>query len=355
MHEDIIEKLYHEYTVHGFISEEYIFDELEKNSVSLFDVENICDQLLSRGAIIRNSDRIQYEEDVYDRSNIDYEKVFREVLEIDDSFFDFIEYIRGIQAPQHREWQNLMPQAKRNNMYARKRLFDMYIKVAVRIALGYAKRYKLPLDETIQSALIGLHVSIDKYDIMRQDNFSTYFPLWIRQYIIRDAQTRNPLMYFPTHMKERLFAIYDNIDAYYGYTSVTSMPEEELISSISTELECSSGEARKLFNYLIPFESIDGLLENEDNEILFSDYGRVKDKMDDKIEYDLNCEVLYLRLGLLTSREEEVLKQRYGIGCERAHTLEEVGHMFNVTRERIRQIEEKALRNLRRIYSKNEW
>ena len=80
-----------------------------------------------------------------------------------------------------------MPQVRLKNAYARNRIFEMYMKVAVRIALIHAKKYHLSLDETIQNAMMGLYVSIDKYETARQENFASYFPLWVRQYIMRDA------------------------------------------------------------------------------------------------------------------------------------------------------------------------
>lgn len=350
MHEDIIEKLYHEYTVRGFISEDYIFDVLEERGISLFDVEYICDHLLSKGVIIRDDAPTDDDEEEYDRSNIDYEEVFREVLEIDDSFTDFIEYIRGIKPPQHREWMNLMPQVKLNNAFARNRIFEMYMKVAVRIALVHSKRYQLPLDETIQNAMMGLHISIDKYETARQENFASYFPLWVRQYIMRDAQTLNPSVYFPTHVKEKLFAIYDNMEEYYGDIEERTEPGIELLQSIATELECSLDEARKLFDYLVPFESIEELLEDEENESLFSDDGIGSEEMVKSVEIRLDAEVLYERLKTLTSREETVVKMRYGIGFDHEYTLEEVGKELCITRERVRQIEAKAFRKIRRRY-----
>lgn len=350
MHEGIIEKLYQEYTVHGFISEDHIFDVLEENGISLFDVEYICDHLLSKGVIIRDDAPVDEDEEEYDRSNIDYEEVFREVLEIDDTFTDFIEYIRGIKPPQHREWMNLMPQVKLNNTYARNRIFEMYMKVAVRIALVHSKRYQLPLDETIQNAMMGLHISIDKYENARQENFATYFPLWVRQYIMRDAQTLNPSVYFPTHVKEKLFAIYDNMEDYFGEVEDRTEPGIELLQSIATELECSLDEARQLFDYLVPFESIEELMENEENEILFSDDGVGHENMVAKVESGSDADFLYEKLATLTPREQDVLCLRYGIGCDRAYTLEEVGNEFCVTRERVRQIEAKAMRKLRKRF-----
>lgn len=350
MHEGIIEKLYQEYTVHGFISEDHIFDVLEENGISLFDVEYICDHLLSKGVIIRDDALTDDEEDEYDRSNVDYEEVFSEVLKIDDTFSDFIEYIRGIKPPQHREWMNLMPQVKLKNAYARNRIFEMYMKVAVRIALVHAKRYHLPLDETIQNAMMGLHVSIDKYETARQENFASYFPLWVRQFIMRDAPTLNPSVYFPIHIKDKLFAIYDNMEDYFGDIEDRTDPGIELLQSIATELECTLVEARRLFDYLAPYESIEELSENEENELLFSDDGIGYENMISLVERNFDTDDLQIKLSKLTYREQEVLRLRYGIGYDHEYTLDEIGQKFCVTRERVRQIEAKALRKLRRGY-----
>lgn len=347
MHEGIIEKLYQEYTVHGFISEDHIFDVLEENGISLFDVEYICDHLLSKGVIIRDDALTDDEEDEYDRSNVDYEEVFSEVLKIDDTFSDFIEYIRGIKPPQHREWMNLMPQVKLKNAYARNRIFEMYMKVAVRIALVHAKRYHLPLDETIQNAMMGLHVSIDKYETARQENFASYFPLWVRQFIMRDAPTLNPSVYFPFHIKDKLFAIYDNMEDYFGDIEDRTEPGIELLQSIATELECTLVEARRLFDYLAPYESIEELSENEENELLFSDDGIGYENMISLVERNFDTDDLQIKLSKLTYREQEVLRLRYGIGYDHEYTLDEIGQKFCVTRERVRQIEAKALRKLR--------
>ena len=350
MHEDIIEKLYQEYTVRGFISEDHIFDVLEENGISLFDVEYICDHLLSKGVIIRDDALTDDEEDEYDRSNVDYEEVFSEVLKIDDTFSDFIEYIRGIKPPQHREWMNLMPQVKLKNAYARNRIFEMYMKVAVRIALVHAKRYHLPLDETIQNAMMGLHVSIDKYETARQENFASYFPLWVRQFIMRDAPTLNPSVYFPIHIKDKLFAIYDNMEDYFGDIEDRTEPGVELLQSIATELECTLVEARRLFDYLAPYESIEELSENEENELLFSDDGIGYENMISLVERNFDTDDLQIKLSKLTYREQEVLRLRYGIGYDHEYTLDEIGQKFCVTRERVRQIEAKALRKLRHRY-----
>ena len=349
MHEGIIEELYREYTVCGFLSEDYIFNVLEENGISLFDVEYICDHLLSKGVIIRDEALSDEDDEEYDRSNIDYEEVYREILDIDDSLSGLIEYIRGIQAPQHREWRNLMPQVN-NNAFARNRIFEMYMRVAVRIALTHVKRYQLPLDDTIQNALMGLYISIDKFETSRQENFSQYFPFWARQYIMRDAQTLNPSVYFPTHVKEKLFAIYDNVEDYFGGVEDRSEPGSELLQSISKELECSLEEAKQLLDYLKHFESLEVLMDDEDNEWLLSDKGVACEETSERLELWFDVRDLYRKIKRLKPREQDVLLYRYGIGYAREHTLEEVGNRLNITRERVRQIEAKAIRKIRSWY-----
>ena len=224
------------------------------------------------------------------------------------------------------------------------------MRVAVRIALIHAKRYHLPLDETIQNAMLGLHVSIDKYETVRQENFASYFPLWVRQYIMRDAPTLNPSVYFPIHIKDKLFAIYDNMEDYFGDIEDRTEPGIELLQSIATELECTLVEARRLFDYLAPYESIEELSENEENELLFSDDGVGYENMVTSVESGFDIGILYKKLATLTPREEEVLSLRYGIGFDHEYTLDEIGQKFYVTRERVRQIEVKAMRKIRRRY-----
>lgn len=347
MYEAVIEKLYQEYTVRGFLSEDYIFDILEENEISLFDIEYICDYLLTKGVIIRDVTLPNEDDEEYDRSNIDYEEVYREILEIDCSLCGLIDYIREIQAPQHREWQNLMPQVH-INAFARNRIFEMYMRVAIRIALTYAKRYQLPLDDTIQNALMGLHISIDKYGASRQENFSQFFPFWVRQCIMREAQTLNPSVYFPAHVKEKLFAIYDNVEDYFGSFEYRSEPGKELLQSISNELECSIKEASQLLDYLQPFESLEELMEQ--NEQMFSDNGIENEKMIASFELWSCSSDLLNKIKCLKSREQDVLLLRFGIGCEREYTLEEIGNRLHITRERVRQIENKAIRKMRYLY-----
>ncbi len=348
MHEGIIEKLYQEYTVRGFISEEHIFDVLEENGISLFDVEYICDRLLGKGVIIQDEDISNDSDEVeYDRSQTDYSTIYEKVIEKDPYLIDFVEYVKKIKAPQHREWQNLLPQAQSGNNYARTRVFEMYVRVVIKTALVLSEKYNLEISDAIQDGLIGLHTAIDKFEFGRQDLFTTYFPFWVRQAIMREAATRNPTVYFPVHVKEKLFTIYDNIDEHNCEMCIYQEPCPQLIKEIAKELDCSNEDAERFYQYTVSFESVEYLLEEK--ELQFSDCGSFVETMIDSIKNQaISIQLFEIMNSCLTDKERDVILLRFGFGNYEIHTLEMVGERLGVTRERVRQIEAKSLRKLRR-------
>lgn len=351
MHDVLVEKLYKNYTMHGFISEQEIFEAVQGNNIPLFEVEYICDQLLSKGVVIRDTDDDDSDsEDDYDRSSTDYEAIYNTVCEIEPSLCGFISYIQSIQPPQNREWRNLLPQAQNGNPYARNRVFEMYMRVALKMALSFSGRYDLPLADTIQDGMIGLYTAIDKFEYGKQDTFTTYFPFWIRQNIMREAATRNPTVYIPVHVKDRLFSIYDIEENH----SCEKCEKQEicptLIAEISQALECEYEEALRLYKYLIPFESIEELLAT--NEDMFSDQGLLWEDTILELEKEDAHVAMFQVLSTLTEKENYVLNKRYGLSDDEPMTLEQVGNEMGVTRERVRQIEAKALRKLQSMSSR---
>lgn len=355
MHEAIVEKLYNEYIANGFISEDKVFDTLQKEGVPLFDVEYICDQLLARGVIIleeNDEENDENDDEQEDLSQTDYKAVYLEILELDEGLCDIVEYMRNVQPPQRREWQNLLPQAQNGNLYARNRVFDMYMRVAAKIALQYARRYDLPIADTIQDGFYGLSIAIDKFEYGRQDHFTTYFPFWVRQNIMREAQTRNPTVYIPVHVKDRLFTIYDIEDTHNCEQCARYRVCPNLISEIAIALESDEKEARYLYNLIQPFLSLEELIENEyedDQYELNSDQGLFADSLIEQMDVDRKRAFLREKLNVLTMKEEYVLRLRYGLVSGTPMTLEEVGQDMNITRERVRQIESKAIRKLTKI------
>lgn len=202
--EETIKNLQDLYKERGFITEENILDSVIDNNLSLNDIDRLCEILLSMGFIIRADTiktsstklKIDYEEEVYDRSQIDYEEFYKEVVSIDDSLSLFIKGVSRILPPQHREWSNLMPHAKNGNEFARQRILEMYLRTVIRISLWHHKKYDLPLADTIQEGFVGLITALEKYDLIRQENFATYAPWWVRQVIFREMIPGNSLNIF---------------------------------------------------------------------------------------------------------------------------------------------------------------
>lgn len=347
IHEKLINSLYREYEERGFVDEDSVLQAVIDAKLPLDEIDNVCTHLLSMGTIIRNTELYSNGDDEeYDRSKIDYEQIFKEVLEIDNSLLPLIEYVRSIQAPQHREWQNLLPQVKSGNEYAKTRMVEMYMRTVIRIALWHQKKYNTPLAESIQDACRGFLISLYKYEMDRADVFPTYFPWWVRQYIVREtAFPINPIVYFPVHIKEKLFTLWDLIDEHVCEKCYSNTICPGLVDEIVQKFGYQETIANKFISYFIPFESIEEIYNN--NEISLSDSGDFEEKMLDEISCSMKISLLNEALDSLKPRESEILKLRYGLIDGKERTLEQVGALFNLTRERIRQIESKALRKLR--------
>lgn len=346
--EKIIEQLYKSYSLNGYITESQIFDLVESENVPLFDIEYIMDQLLGKGVIIReNVVGNEEDEDETDYSDTDYEAIYAEVLDDSPELESFIEYVKNVRAPQRREWRNLLPQAQNGNQYARTRVFEMYMRVVIKMALSYSKRYGFSLPDTIQDGMIGLWTAIDKFEYGKNDTFTTYFPFWVRQIIMREAPTRNPTVYFPAHAKDKVFKLYDIIDSHYCELCGRKSICKNLLEEIALAAECELQEAERLYSYLIPFESLEYVLADDDDTL--SDEGDKENEIIDGLTKDVSSQgVLKIINEKLTQREKEVILLRYGFVDDVAHTLDSIAGKYGLTRERVRQIESKALRKISR-------
>lgn len=356
MYEEIIDKLYDEYLINGYISEDKIFDELQALGVKLFDVEYICDQLLSRGVLFLEANGTSNEEnDAIDLARTDYDSIFAEIIELNEGLSSTVEYIKKVPPPQRREWQRLIVQAQNGNKYAKTRLFEMYMRVAASIALRYVKRYNFSIEETIEDAFWGLLVAIDKFDKGKQKSFPTYFPFWVRQFILRESRLKNVTFECPAHVKDKLFVVFEIISSHYCCQCSDNDVCPALVASVSSALQCEEDESIRLIHLFDPVESIEDLCEIEyadENCLTFSDNGDCNDWLIEEWERSSVKALINNATKVLTPKEELVIKLRFGIDQNHSFTLEELGKRLGITRERIRQIEAKALRKLRRLMGK---
>lgn len=339
MYSSIIEKLVFEYNEKGFLSEDEIFDTLLRSDASLMQIEQICSSLMQKGVVILSKEQTDFSEQNDDRSHIDYDLIYDEIISIDESLEYFIGQVRNIKPPQNREFNNLFLQAKEGNEYAKQRILEMYLKLAIKQALWYNKHYNLPIDDAIQDACIGLIMAYQKYDINIPESFSTYTGFWLRNYISRGGQPVQSLIRWPEHYKEKMYLIYELQGEHFCSNCKDEYICENLINEIANKLTSTRNEAKSCLQNLQELISLDEMLDNEELSIF-------NDEANEILLYENRMYISQI-MNILSEREKGIIELRYGLRDGREYTLEEIGVLFNVTRERIRQIESKALRKLK--------
>src|SRR3990167_912718 len=224
---------------------------------------------------------------------------------------------------------------------ARKRFSEGNLRLVVSIAKKYRKR-GMTFQDLIQEGNTGLMRAIDKYDYRMGFKFSTYATWWIKQAIIRAIDDKVRTVRIPVHMTDII-----NKTAHVFKNVQSGLDRKSRIEDIAKEAKIPVSEVYRV--YRIASQPIS--LENPigaDSETMFEDF--VQDKKVESPVYaahqSLLKEQLEKVLNTLSHREREVLKLRFGMGDGYTHTLEEIGNRFNITRERIRQIETIALRKL---------
>ncbi len=200
----------------------------------------------------------------------------------------------------------------------------------------------IDLEDAIQEGSIGLIKGIKKIDFSKHDSPASYFSFWIIQHINRAIKNRERIIRLPVHVHNKLKKIKDEETKYYNKYNCT--PKTKEISKATGIEEEELENIKKYFEELVSLEYL--IQQETEGSINSQFYNFDKSPLDIVFEQLLKKDI-YKILNLLNPREKEVILYRMGFIDNNPKTLEEIGKIFNVTRERIRQIESKAIRKLR--------
>ena len=241
------------------------------------------------------------------------------------------------------EEQELAKRVKEGDETAKQELIKANLKLVVTIAKKAIHMSNLPIIDLIQEGNLGLMKAVEKFDYQKGFKFSTYATWWIRQAITRAIADQARTIRIPVHMVEtinKLTRVSRLLLQKYGREPTPAEIAEEM--HITEE---RVREIQKIAQDPVSLETPIG--EEEDSHLGDFIEDETTETPSDSVSTTMLKETLLSVLNSLTPREEKVLRLRYGVDDGRPRTLEEVGREFNVTRERIRQIEAKALRKLR--------
>tara|TARA_B100000963_G_scaffold361329_1_gene396193 strand:- start:3538 stop:5412 length:1875 start_codon:yes stop_codon:yes gene_type:complete len=270
-----------------------------------------------------------------------FKKFKKDFTEIRERLVEFSKKI-GLSVGEFKRLVSRIQKGERESRIAKKEMVEANLRLVISIAKKYTNRGLQFLD-LIQEGNIGLMKAVDKFEYRRGYKFSTYATWWIRQAITRSIADQARTIRIPVHMIETINKIVRTQRQIMSEFGREPTPEE-LAKKLAMPLE----KVRKVLKIAKEPVSLETPVGDEEDSSLgdFIEDKNALQPLDTAIQSNLSESTTKI-LASLTPREERVLRMRFGIGMNTDHTLEEVGLQFSVTRERIRQIEAKALRKLK--------
>ena len=316
-----------------------ITDELEARKIDILRITDDEDD------IVPIEELAELEETAMEAEELDLEKLEMEVLDgvnLEDPVRMYLKEIGKVPLLSSDEEIELAKRMENGDELARARLAEANLRLVVSIAKKYLGRGLLFLD-LIQEGNLGLIKAVEKFDYTKGYKFSTYATWWIRQAITRAIADQARTIRIPVHMVETI-----NRVTRVSRQLMQELGREPLVEEIAEEMKLSEDKVREILKVAQEPVSLESPVGEEEDSHL-GDFIQ-----DDNVTTPADAATLLLlkeqldeAMSALTDREKEVLRMRFGLNEAQPLTLEQVGKHFNVTRERIRQIEAKALRKLK--------
>lgn len=323
----------------GSITYKEIMDEIDHIDLSPEQIEKIYEVLESMGIEVIGEASV---DEHIEEEEIDLDLTVPEGIAIDDPVRMYLKEIGKVPLLSSEEEIELATKIEQGNERAKKKLAEANLRLVVSIAKRYVGRGMLFLD-LIQEGNLGLIKAVEKFDYRKGFKFSTYATWWIRQAITRAIADQARTIRIPVHMVETINKLIRVQRQLLQELGRDPYPEE-----IAKEMDLPVDKVREIQKIAQEPVSLETPIGEEEDSHL-GDFIPDDDALApaEAAAFTMLKEQLINVLDTLTPREEKVLRLRFGLDDGRARTLEEVGKEFNVTRERIRQIEAKALRKLR--------
>jgi len=343
VNKDALEDLIERGRPKGFVTSWEIIDYFPRIEKNLSYLEEIYDKLEQAGIKVLEADSlIQMPSEEISKKELERATIIEG--EAPDNIQMYLREIGKTPLLTKDEEKELAKRYETGDPIAKEKIIKANLRLVVSIAKRYINRGPLSISDLIQEGNMGLFRAVEKFDYRKGFKFSTYATWWIRQAITRALADQSRTIRIPVHMVETI--------SKYTQTKRKLSQElgrEPLSEEIAIEMELDVDKVRYIEKVSQTVVSLEAPIGNDDDKSIRADF--IKDEKNltpsQLASHELLRDQIKKVLGDLTEREKKILEMRFGLADGVTHTLEEVGKVFNVTRERIRQIESKALEKIR--------